>query len=316
MTRRVVVTGATGHLGRAVVHTLAGQGLEVSAVSRSGAVPEPPFGSKASGNIRGAAIDLAREECVETLGRALGKDVALVHLAAWHPPATAATTASDRRRLVSDNVLGSMRVLDAARSASCACVVYASSFEVYGIPDTGGGAVTEDARLAPVTDYGVTKLSGEDHLLAFAYEQRTRVVALRFPAIYGPGESTSRALPNFLRSVAQGISPRIAGTGEDLRDQLHVHDAARAVQRALFSEASGIFNVADGEPHSIQQLASVAMRVAGMSGEPARVAAEKPRYDFHMNIERARRELGFAPTIELETGMAEQLAWLRSGQRS
>ncbi len=79
---------------------------------------------------------------------------------------------------------------------------------------------------------------------------------------------------------------------------------------AIESQASGIFNIADGERHSILQLAELAMQAAGMAGTPERSPADKPSYDFHMSIERARRELGFAPRTTLLEGMREQLAWL------
>ncbi len=313
--RKFVVTGATGHLGRSVVHTLAKQG-PVVAMSRSGAVPEPPFGCSPASNVRAVAMDVSTDGCVPILREQLGDDVALIHLAAWHPPRTAGTTAEDRRQLLETNVHGSMRVLEAARregdEGRVSCVVYASTFEVYGIPEHAG-PVEETDRLNPVTDYGATKLSGEDHLLAFAYEERTRCVALRLPAIYGPGELTARALPNFLRAVVAGMVPTIVGEGTDLRDQLHVADAAAAIAQAACGAASGIFNVADGERHSILQLAETAMQVAELDGSPERLPAERPSYDFHMSIERARRELGFTPQVTLRQGMSEELAWLRAG---
>ncbi|HYQ17773.1 MAG TPA: NAD(P)-dependent oxidoreductase [Polyangiaceae bacterium] len=313
---KFVVTGATGHLGRSVVQLLAEHG-EVVAASRSGALPEAPFSEAARTNVRGLAIDVERDDCVEPLRAELGPEVALVHLAAWHPPRTAGTTPEDRRRLVAANTLGTLRVLEAARRAAgqphVACVVYASTFEVYGIPEQPG-AVLESSRLNPITDYGATKLSGEDHLLAFAYEERARVVALRFPAIYGPGELTARALPNFLRSAASGERPTVHGSGRDLRDQLHVRDAAASVLRAIVSNASGIFNIADGEPHSIWQLAESAMAAAGLSGAPNQLPSDRQVYNFHMSIERAKAELGFEPRVSLLDGMKEQLLWLR--QRS
>ncbi len=312
-TLKFVITGATGHLGRSVVHALAELG-EVVAASRTGALPALPFAEKARGRVRPLALDVETDACVEALRPELGPDVALVHLAAWHPPSTAKTTAQDRRRLLASNTFGTMRVPEAARRAAgragAACVVYASTFEVYGLPEQPG-PVTETARVNPITDYGATKLSGEDHLMAFAYEEQTRVVALRLPAIYGPGEVTARALPNFLRRVANGERPTVHGSGQDLRDQIHVRDAASAVACAIRSPASGIFNVADGEPHSILQLAELAMQAAGMPGTPERLPADKPSYDFHMSIGRARRELGFGPRTPLLDGMREELAWLR-----
>ena len=71
--------------------------------------------------------------------------------------------------------------------------------------------------------------------------------------------------------------------------------------------------MSDGGAHSILELASTAMQVAGMEGEPERRPAAKPPLDFHMAIDRARQALGFAPAVTLADGMAEQLAWVRAG---
>ena len=185
-------------------------------------------------------------------------------------------------------------------------------FEIYGIP-ARPGAVTEEAPTQPITDYGATKLAGEDHLFAFAAETGIRGVALRLPAVYGPGERVARALPNFVRRVAAGERPVIHGEGRDQRDQIHARDAARAIACALGGGATGAYNVSDGVPHSILELARTAMQVAGMEGEPERRPAAKPPLDFHMTIDRARQALGFTPAVALAHGMAEQLAWVRAG---
>jgi len=309
---KVVITGATGHVGRYAVDTLSRAGHHVVAISRSGGSPAVPFGRPArSSALEALSLDLARESSVAALAGALTGAGALVHLAAWHPEQTASTSRAERRQLLEVNVHGTLRALEAARQSRVPLVVYASSFEVYG--DAGSGFITEAARVEPITDYGATKLAGEDHLLAFAYEERARVVALRMPAIYGPGEKTPRALPNFLKAVARGERPSIHGDGEDLRDQLHATDAARAIGLALERPAHGIFNLADGERHSIEQLARLALEVGEVAGEPERRERVKPRRDFHMSIDKARRELGFAPSVDLRAGMAEQLAWLSHG---
>lgn len=312
---KVVVTGATGHVGRYTVYALAQAGHTVVAASRGGGMPALPFGATGPvGDVRPLAADITSVAAVDVLAAELGPEVGLVHLAAWHPPATAATTTQDRARLLHCNVFGTMHVLDAARRArrGAAVVVYASSFEVYGAIEAAGD-ISEETRVEPLTDYGVTKLAGEDHLIAFGQEERTRVVALRMPAVYGPGEQTARALPNFLRQVARGERPVIYGDGLDLRDQLHVRDAAHAVVCALTSSATGIFCVADGQPHSIQALAQTALAVAGLPGDPAVRPREKPRRDYHMSTHKARQDLGYTARVRLFEGMAEQLAWLREG---
>jgi UDP-glucose 4-epimerase len=306
---KIVVTGASGHLGRSVVHLLASQGHEIVAVSR-GSHYSPPFGAEATGHVRELVADVSQDACIEPLSDALAGGAALVHLAAWHPAATAATTTTDRSKLLETNVLGTMRVYDAARRAKATAVVYASTFEVYGDPREN--PITESSRVHPVTDYGASKLAGEDHLFSLQAEDGIRGVSLRMPAIYGAGEHTPRALPNFLAAAARGEAPTIYGGGDDLRDLLHVRDAARAVSLALLSSAAGIFNVTDGEAHSIRSLAQIAMAAAGLSGAPIDKPRVKPRRDYHLSIEKARRELGYQPSVALAEGVAEQLAWLRS----
>ncbi len=299
---KIVITGATGHLGRVVIDALAQEAEhDLVAVSRDGA---------AVGAARGIRADLSQEACVDVLTRELGPSVALVHLGALHPPATASTTVDERCALLDTNVLGTMRVLDAARAAGgIRVVVYASTFEVYGAPRAN--PIDEAHRTYPLSDYGATKLSGEHHLAAFAYEEGgVRCVSLRMPAIYGPGEHTVRALPSFLARVAAGQAPVVYGDGADLRDQLHVRDAARAIADAL-QRGDGVFNVSDGQAHSVLEIAELAMRLGELDGAPEMRERVKERRDFHLDISRARASLGFSPQVTLEEGMREQLAWLR-----
>jgi nucleoside-diphosphate-sugar epimerase len=310
---KVIVTGATGHMGAYLCQHLTNAGWEVVAASRSGQMPRVAFEALPdSSSVRPLVLDLSLENVPEVLGKELGPEVSLVHLAAWHPPATAASTPADRSRLIEVNVQGTLRVLDAVRAGGGARgVVYASTFEVYGVP-SGSEPVTEAAPTRPFSDYGATKLAGEDHLFAFTAEEGIPTLSLRMPAIYGPGEHVSRALPNFLRSVARGERPKIYGDGQDLRDQLHAADAALGVECALASRRSGAYNLADGTPHSVLSLARAALAVAGLGGEPELLPAQKKRFDFHMSIAKARSELGFEPRVPLAEGMAEQLRWLRS----
>jgi len=307
MTMDILVTGATGHVGSYVVHLLVSQGHRVVAASRSGTVPLTPFEKKASFPPRTLKVDITQDAAVAILEQVLPAGAAIVHLAAWHPPATAKTTADDRRQLLETNVLGTMRVSEAARRAQAGCMMYASTFEVYGESQgTKQDPITEQTRVNPITDYGASKLAGEDHLFSLEAEDKIRTVSLRMPAVYGPGEHTSRALPNFLRSVAEGRCPILRGDGTDLRDELHGDDAASAISAALHSHLSGIFNINDGEAHSIEEIALTAMRVGGLNGMPERQPGNTPPRNYHMTIEKAVKTLTYQPRVSLEVGMAQQ----------
>jgi nucleoside-diphosphate-sugar epimerase len=256
-------------------------------------------------------LELATESAVETLAAELGPNVALVHLADWQPPSATASTSRDRELLLEINVMGTLRALDAARQARVSQVVYASSWEVYGIPQAV--PVTEASATRPFSDYGASKLAGEDHLFAFATEEELPAIALRMPPTYGPGEHGIHALPDFLRTVARGERPKILGDGLDHRDQLHATDAALGIECALGSSRSGAYNLADGEAYTILDLARAALAVAGLGGEPELLPAQIQRCDFHMSIAKIQSELGFAPRVRLTDGMAQQLRWLRAG---
>ncbi len=291
--RKVLVLGASGHLGQAVARRL-----------REDSFYDDPI---EAGRTSPLKVDLRSDDAIATLAGALDPETTLIHLAAWHPESTGSTTAEDRDALIETNVLGTMRALDAARQAGVKKVVYASTFEVYGLPDET--PTTEHSRTYPLTDYGATKLSGEHHVQAVGDEEGIPWVALRMPAIYGPGESTPRALPNFLKRVAAGEAPVIFGDGQDLRDQLFIDDAARAIVESI-SSGQGVFNIADGKPHSIEEIAELAVKVSGKKLEIERRERTKERYDFHMSIERARTELNFRGGVSLEDGMRAQYEWL------
>jgi UDP-glucose 4-epimerase len=313
---KIVITGATGHLGRHVTHRLARAAHAVVAVSRGGALPEPPFREQPlpAGAITAVAADLADDRCVDVLAAHLGPEVSLVHLAAWRPAATAPTTADDRRRLIEVNVMGTMRVLEAARrqKPGVRAVVYASTSSVYG--ESVDSPLTEASRTRPLTDHGATRLSGEHHLRSFSAEEGgIRQISLRMPAVHGAGDTTRRALSWFLEATARGEAPTIDGDGAELRDVLHARDAALAVELALHSSASGTFNIADGQAHSLASLARAALDAAGLALEPVFAPSPRPRRDLHMSIARAREVLGFAPTVGLLDGLREQLAWLQGG---
>ena len=183
---KVVVTGATGHLGTYVVPALASGGHDVLAVSRSGAPPRLPGVHASVTAVRTLAVDIRFDEAVAPLETELGAEVALVHLAAWRPRDTEAIGKAARRELLAVNVCGTMRVLDAARRAGGARVV-----------------VFPSTRADPLKDYAVSKLAGEDHVVSFGAEEGVRIAVLRLPALIHP--------PDAARAVQRAITEEICG---------------------------------------------------------------------------------------------------------
>ena len=302
---KVVVTGATGHLGPHVVERLLAGGHEVIAASRSGSVPRTRSSSELAGKVQGLALDLRQDSAVSVLRAQLSPGSALVHLAAERP--SAATSVDDRERLLSLNIHGTMRVLEAARSAISGAhpVVYACDAEVYG-PSAPGELLDEESPLRPASDYAASKLSGEDHLFAFEFEEQTRCVSLRLGALYGPGRRELDSLSSLLRPSAEPAPRVLRAHAHELRARVHVRDAASAIERALLGSAQGRFNVADGQALPLQQEVRLALEIANAPGairfeEPARRPLQ-----LTLELRRAREELDFCPRFSLADGLREE----------
>jgi UDP-glucose 4-epimerase len=302
---KVIVTGALGHLGLHVVERLLAGGHQVVAASRSGSVPRAPSGALLTGALQALSLEIGDESAVSALRSELTPGSALVHLAAYRPAGI--THVSDRERLLALNTHGTLRVLEAARSTPSGphAVIYACDAEVYG-PSEPGEPLTEESPLRPATDYAASKLSGEDHLFAFEFEEQTRCVSLRLGALYGSGRRTPDFLSSLLLPGARRAPLKVQAHAGEVRARVHVRDAALAIERALLGSAQGRFNVADGHAQTFEQEVRLALEIAGA---PDSVSFEDPGtrpLQLVLDLRRAREELGFCAQSSLADGLREE----------
>ena len=305
----IAVTGASGHLGQWVIAALGAANHDLLAIARR-PVSEPTIaGVLWPRPVRVLSCDLASPNAAAVLEPALGEVEAVVHLAAHIPPDTARNDPEDADRTLAANVHGTIALLRAVeRAQRLKSFVYASTFEVYGLPRELPVAETHPTQ--PLGYYGATKLAGEKYAALFAAERRVPAASLRLPAVYGPGDTLRRAIGNFLNAAARGEPLQIHGDGADLRELIHARDAAAAVLAAIEKRAQGAFNVSAGAV-SICELAEAVARAAG-GANIVYAERSKPRQDWVLSTERARRELGWEPRVTLEAGIGETLDWVRS----
>jgi nucleoside-diphosphate-sugar epimerase len=302
---KVIVTGATGHLGVHVVEALVAGGHEVIAASRSGCVPQVSSGAAPGGLLRGLLLELGHDGAVSTLRTQLTPGSALVHLAAHRPDRT--TTVTDRERLLAINTHGTLRVLEAARRGlgGLHAVIYACDAEVYG-PAEAGELLDEESRLCPATDYAASKLSGEDHLFAFEFEEQTRCISLRLGALYGPRRRAQSLLSSLLLSGGRGTPLKVSAHAQEIRARVHVRDAVSAIERALLGSVRGRFNVADGHARSLEREVRLALEIGGASDAVIFEAPATRPLNLVLDLRRARDELGFTPRLSLAEGLREE----------
>lgn len=200
-----------------------------------------------------------------------------------------------------------------------AVVVHTSTRQVYGRPRYL--PVDEAHPTSPVDVNGINKLAGEQFHLLYHHVHGMRISVLRLTNVYGPRQCLARNglgfLPVFVRRALQGEPITVFGNGEQLRDCVHVDDVVHALGLAALSpDAPGeVFNIGHVEHHSLREIAGVVCAAAG-GGEPTSIPwpAELVGIDigsFHTDFSKAKRVLGWEPSINLAQGMTETIDFYR-----
>lgn len=322
---RVLVTGASGFLGSHVAEQLAAEGHGVVALVRRSS------DTRFLSTLRGVELAYGAVEDAESVRRAMAGVDAVVHSAGL-------VKARDEAEFFRVNVTGTRNMLDAAKAVapSLKRFVLVSSLAAVG-PSHDGRPVPADARPAPVTRYGRSKLEAER--LALAEKDALPVTVLRPPMIYGPRDRESFA---FFQSVSRRFLPML-GDGTNTMSVIYASDAASACVRALDRDVpSGrAYFIDDGRVYVWREMLADVERALGvralvrlglplplvrgaalaseglgrLTGKAVMLTRDKLNElsapHWVCDSSEARSELGWTPEVSWAEGTRRAVAWYR-----
>lgn len=226
----------------------------------------------------------------------------------------------DVRRSVEDpirdadiNVLGTVAMLEAARTAGVRKVIYASSIGSYGDPDESELPVDESFTTPALSPYGVSKRVAMDYLRTYATLYGLDWTALTLANVYGPRQTTAGeggVVATFIGRMLRGQPCTIYGDGEQSRDLVFVDDVVHAFVLAMERGSGERFTIGTATRTTVNQLYAALATVIGYPHPPTYAAARAGEVRHSsLDSRRAGRDLAWKPWTTLEEGLAATLEW-------
>ena len=328
----VVVTGASGWLGQNLVRALAAERDRVRCLVPRDDQASPlaliaPVVEVVVGDVRDPAT-------ADRLFDGVGAEAAVFHAAAVIHP-TRST-----REFFDVNVGGTQNVLDRARRSGAARFVHVSSNSPFGVNASPDEVFTEDSPYDPYLGYGLSKYEAEQ-LVQRAHDRGdVPTVMVRAPWFYGPYQPPRQS--QFFRTIRRGRFP-LVGDGTQRRSMAYTDNLVQGLLRAEVADKApgNAYWVADARPYELREILATVRRALEAEGLPTsgpetlrlpraaarlaeqldRLAQARGRYlqPLHVlgelnhtiacDVSRARAELGYEPTVELEEGMRASIRW-------
>lgn len=313
---RVLVTGGAGFIGSHIAEAYLAEGWAVTVLDdlSRGHQENVPAGATF------VKADIRSPEARKLLATG-GFDVLNHHAAQIDVRVSVDSPALD----ADINLVGFVNLLEGAGEGGVRRVVFASSGGVvYGDPETV--PTPEQAPKGPISPYGVSKLSGEYYLRALGALRGFEGIAMRYANVFGPRQdpkSEAGVVSIFVSRLLEKQKLIVFGDGRQTRDYVFVKDVARAnvlASRAAVPPGGDIdasaFNIATAKQTSVLELAD---KVGGVMGMKPELEFAPPRagelFRSSLDIGKAKRVLGWSPTVPFDDGLRELVAWFRKEAR-
>ncbi len=308
---KALVTGAAGFIGSHLTERLLGDGFEVTGIDCFiDYYPRRLKEKNMASFVEHKNFTFIEENILNLALKELLSDVDYI----FHQAAQAGVRASwgDNFEIYADNnILGTQKLLEAAKESNIKKFVYASSSSVYG--DTDKLPMRETNKLQPVSPYGVSKLAAENLCYLYYKNFRVPVISLRYFTVFGERQRPDMAFHKFIKAILEGDKLAIFGDGKQSRSFTHVDDIVKANILAAGSNVTGeIFNIGgDGERIILNDAISSMERIIGKEANRNYQKAVKGDVKHTAaDCTKARRMLNYKPEVVFKEGLKREIEFL------
>ena len=311
---KILVTGGAGFIGSHYVRTMLSGGypsmpdaevVVLDKLTYAGNLPnlDPVSDSKRLTFVEGDILDPGLVRDLMT-----GVD-AVVHFAAESHVDRSILGAAD---FVMTNVVGTQTLLDAALRAGVGRFVHVSTDEVYGSIESGSWPETHP--LEPNSPYSASKAGSDLIARAYARTHGLNVSVTRCSNNYGPYQFPEKVIPLFVTNLIDGGTVPLYGDGLNIRDWLHVDDHCRGIQLVLEGGRAGeVYNIGGGTELTNKELTERLLAATGTDWSRVVPVEDRKGHDrrYSVDITKISDELGYAPQVPFEQGLADTVQWYR-----
>ncbi|NNE30405.1 MAG: SDR family NAD(P)-dependent oxidoreductase, partial [Saprospiraceae bacterium] len=310
--KTILITGGAGFIGSNLTKTLLDQGHQIVCLDNFNDFYDPDIKQQ---NILPFVLnnryslvqgDLRNSTELKNLFADHPIDV-VIHLAAQ----AGVRPSIENPQLYYDvNVMGTVNLLEAMRSAGCTKMIFGSSSSVYGnnekVPFSESDPVDN-----PISPYAATKKAGELLCHTFHHLYGMDILCLRFFTVYGPSQRPEMAIPKFTQAILEGRSITMFGDGNSERDYTYVGDIVQGIVLAMDKvKGFDIINLGESKTiplkNQIQLIEKETGRMANIQQLPMQPGDVQRT---NADISRAKEFLGYDPKVDIETGIRNYVAW-------
>lgn len=220
----------------------------------------------------------------------------------------------DASSFIDTNIVGSFNVFKESLDSDVHRVIHISTDEVYG--SLLKGSASEDSNLEPNSPYAASKAASDLIARSFHQTHKLPIIITRCSNNYGPYQNPEKLIPLAITNLLLGRKVPIYGSGENVREWIHVKDHCRAIAHVALNGKTGeTYNI--GGRNSFQNITLVnkLLKIMGLDSSHLEYVKDRKGHDMRYALNDSKLlNLGFRETIEFDRGIAQTVKWYETNQ--